>query len=95
MIRDHRLLIDVGDITALELTCRRCYNSVRCMAANDQDIPSKCPHCDKRWDGGLVVEQELLSNLRTLRQREGKGTIDLEQSTTKPRVQFQVNDPAS
>ena len=95
MIRDHRLLLDVGDITALELTCGRCHNSVRCIIENSQHIPRSCPHCDQCWDGGIVIEQELLRNLRSLRKRASKGEIDPAQITSEPRVQLQVTDLAS
>jgi Zn-finger nucleic acid-binding protein len=65
-IQNH-ILIELGDITALRLTCPSCRSVIACPAEQWQKIPVDCPNCSAEWMRGGTAEYESIRGFcRTL-----------------------------
>ena len=61
MIRERRLLVDLEDITHVEVTCpnSECEGTVRCRLQSNQQVPNKCPHCQRVWPEANAIRMLL------------------------------------
>lgn len=51
MVKQTRIVFEVGDIAAVRLQCTKCAAEVVLARQNDLKLPKNCPRCEMVWCG--------------------------------------------
>lgn len=89
MTIDKDLVIDLGDIKAVTLTCHTCEATL-CLPPEgiQKNPPQTCPNCTANWFPDSTPDQKLLKDflslLRGLRERSGKKVCQVRLIMSQP-----------
>ena len=84
IVKEHRMLLKVDDITHVRLTCDTCGTAISTQMDGDASPVTRCPSCRSRWIDDYPdrrnPEMLLLEALRMVRNAPSSG-FDLELET--------------
>lgn len=52
MTSETRTLIEVGDVSGIEVECPECHTTIMFPVGDRFSLTTQCPHCNRKWFDG-------------------------------------------
>ena len=78
MVKQTRIIFEVGDIVGVRLRCKACSEDTLQSIKREARVVDQCPHCGEPWrppSQPLFVAQELARTLKLLRDEDPRAKV--------------------
>ena len=77
MVKQTRIIFELGDIVAIRIQCTECKGEILIrLDADHHHVPERCPHCDDPWRT-LTHIQSAITQLRNALKYEQDNSVKM------------------